>query len=300
MLHPMDSPDRFELYDAMLRSRATPLRSALADAGGAWLVHWRNADTETVYRQPDNHTLSLYLRGGESVRCLDEPDARGAAGSLCCMPAGHESRWVVRGSLELLHLYMPGLPLARAAECWFDVDPRHATLSDRIYFEDPALSGLGRQLVSLDWEDPLAGLQIQHLVMQMQARLLTAHTGMRRTAARRAVRGGLSAAARRRVIDRVEASPASPPSLAELAATACLSEFHFARMFKESFGMAPHAWVMQRRLAQARLMLAQDRLKLSEVARQAGYAHPSHLNAALRRAGLGSAARYREAVQGLD
>ena len=82
-------------------------------------------------------------------------------------------------------------------------------------------------------------------------------------------------------------------SLAALADTAHLSEYHFARMFKASFGCSPHAWVMQRSLASARALLAQARLTPAEVAMCCGYAHLSHLNAALRRAGLASAARYR-------
>jgi AraC family transcriptional regulator len=66
-------------------------------------------------------------------------------------------------------------------------------------------------------------------------------------------------------------------------------------MFKQSFGLSPHAWVMQRRLAKARALLADERLPLAQVAADAGYAHLSHLNAALQRAGLGSAARWRRA-----
>jgi AraC family transcriptional regulator len=102
--------------------------------------------------------------------------------------------------------------------------------------------------------------------------------------------------ARRRVLERIEASRGADLSLAELAQAACLSEFHFVRMFKASFGLSPHAWVMRRRLAHARELLADGRFSLQQVAAQAGYAHLSHLNAALRRAGLGSAARYREAA----
>jgi AraC family transcriptional regulator len=111
-----------------------------------------------------------------------------------------------------------------------------------------------------------------------------------------AVRGGLSLVARRRVLECIEAGLHGELSLAELAQAACLSDYHFARMFKASFGMSPHAWVMQRRLARARQLLAAGRLPLADVAENAGYAHLSHLNAALRGAGLASAAAYRRSV----
>jgi len=286
-------PAQLDVFQALLQSRATPLRAAAMGSEGAWLVQWRNADTDTAYEQPTHHTLSLYLEGGEAVRCLDQPAARGAPGSLCCLPAGHVSRWAVRGSLQLLHLYLPRLPLALAAEQWFDRDPRLAHLDDRIYFDDPLLARLGRQIVALDWRETDAALRLQELGLQMQARLLLAHGGARRAAP--VLRGGLSPQARRRVLDCIEAAQAAGRAvdLPALADAACLSPYHFARMFKASFGMSPHAWVMQRRLARARQLLADARLGLPQVAADAGYAHLSHLNAALCRAGLGSAARYR-------
>jgi len=284
----------FDVYGELLRSRATPQRVAAVGADGAWLVQWRNADTEAEYRRPGHHTLSLYLEGGEDVRCLNVASARGGPGSLCCMPSGHESRWDVRGSLRMLHLYLPELPLAEAAERWFDLDPRLAALDDRIFFDDPVLVALGTELARLDWHETDAALRMQHLVLQMQARLLLEHCGAKR--APPVLRGGLSPVARRRVLERIEASRGADLSLAELAEAACLSEFHFVRMFKASFGLSPHAWVMRRRLAHARELLAGGRFGLQQVAAQAGYAHLSHLNAGLRRAGLGSAARYRAAA----
>ncbi len=287
----------FDVYGELLRSRATPQRAAPVGSEGAWLVQWRNADTQAEYHRPGHHTLSLYLEGGEDVRCLNVASARGGPGSLCCMPAGHESRWDVRGSLRMLHLYLPELPLAEAAERWFDLDPRLATLADRIYFDDPVLAALGTELARLEWQETDAALRMQHLVLQMQARLLLEHSGAKR--APPVLRGGLSPVARRRVLERIEASRGADLSLAELAQAACLSEFHFVRMFKASFGLSPHAWVMRRRLGHARELLAEGRFSLQQVAAQAGYAHLSHLNAALRRAGLGSAARYREAASAL-
>jgi AraC family transcriptional regulator len=175
-------PAQLDVFRALLQSRATPLRAAAVGPEGAWLVQWRNADTDAAYEQPAHHTLSLYLEGGEAVRCLDQPTARGAPGSLCCLPAGHVSRWAVRGSLQLLHLYLPRLPLALAAEQWFDRDPRLAHLDDRIYFDDPLLARLGRQIVALDWHETDAALHLQELGLQMQARLLLAHGGAQRVA----------------------------------------------------------------------------------------------------------------------
>ena len=285
---------RLPVAAEMLRSHARVERAQALD-DGAWFVHWHNADTQAHYRRPGHHTLSFYLAGGHEVRCLDEPGARGRPGVMCCLPAEHESHWDVGGSLQLLHLYLPRLSFAQAAERWFDLDPRCAALPERIYFDDPVLSDRFRRVACLDWDDADARLALQMHALDLQQRLLQSHVTHRR--ALQPPRGGLSPAARRRVVEHVEQSLHEGPSLASMAGAACLSEFHFARMFRRSFGVSPHAWVMQRRLQRARALLAQPRWTLEEVARRCGYAHASHLNSALARAGLGTAQRYRRALQ---
>lgn len=76
-----------------------------------------------------------------------------------------------------------------------------------------------------------------------------------------------------------------PATLADLAVQAALSEFHFARMFRASMGITPHAWVAQRRLARAcELLRGSPRkpLSLEHVAAACGYSHASHLSRRFR------------------
>ena len=286
----MDTVDRFAVGAELLRSNARLARAQPLPAD-VWLAQWDNADTVASYVKPGHHTLSMYLEGGHAVRCHQAPSARGRPGSLCLLPADHESHWDVNGSLRLLHVYLPRLHWAQAAERWFDLDPRSAALDERIFFDDDTLAALCLRIAGLDWQASGATLQLQQLVLDLQARLVAAHTvhGPRR----QSPRGGLSPAARRRVLDHIEARLADRIELADLAEAACLSPFHFARMFRASFGVAPHAWVMQRRVERARGLLAAGRLPLEQVAQQCGYAHLSHLNTALKRAGLPSASGVR-------
>lgn len=288
----MDTVDRFAVGAELLRSNARLTRAQPLPAD-VWLAQWDNADTVASYVKPGHHTLSMYLEGGHAVRCHQAPSARARPGSLCLLPADHESHWDVNGSLRLLHVYLPRLHWAQAAERWFDLDPRSAALDERIFFDDDTLAALCLRIARLDWQAPGATLQLQQLVLDVQARLVAAHTVHR--ARTQAPRGGLSPAARRRVLDHVEGRLADRIDLADLASAACLSEFHFARMFKASFGVAPHAWVMQRRIERARGLLAEGRLPLDEVAAACGFAHLSHLNAGLKRAGLPSASGVRGA-----
>ncbi|QEY61610.1 AraC family transcriptional regulator [Metapseudomonas lalkuanensis] len=76
---------------------------------------------------------------------------------------------------------------------------------------------------------------------------------------------------------------AEPPSLEELASAVRLSPFHFARTFRRSTGMPPHAWLKQQRLDQARALLRAG-CTPAGVAAQLGFADQSHLTRQFKQA----------------
>jgi AraC-like DNA-binding protein len=96
-------------------------------------------------------------------------------------------------------------------------------------------------------------------------------------------RGGLSPGASRRVQEYIEANLQDGIDLVTLADTAGLSLFHFARAFKQSEGMTPHAYVLERRLERAQQLLTGTNLSLSEVASATGFSDQGHLARHFRR-----------------
>jgi AraC-like DNA-binding protein len=78
------------------------------------------------------------------------------------------------------------------------------------------------------------------------------------------------------VVDYMHANFSSAISMAELAAVAGLSEFHFMRVFRKHFGLSPHTYVTQIRLHAARRSL-QSGLSGTEAAAEAGFFDQSHL-----------------------
>jgi AraC-like DNA-binding protein len=89
--------------------------------------------------------------------------------------------------------------------------------------------------------------------------------------------GGLPAGTMRRVREYVDVHLSESINLAMLAAVAGLSMHHFAREFKQSFGVTPHHYLTQKRVERAQEMLAQTDLSLSEIAYAAGFSDQSHL-----------------------
>lgn len=89
-------------------------------------------------------------------------------------------------------------------------------------------------------------------------------------------------AAIRRVKDYVDRTLDGDLALSRLAAVACLSPFHFQRVFHDETGMPIHAWVMQRRVRQALDLVAAGE-PLGEIAAACGFADQSHLTRIFRR-----------------
>jgi AraC-like DNA-binding protein len=80
-----------------------------------------------------------------------------------------------------------------------------------------------------------------------------------------------------RIGEFVDARLESGIDVGELASRMGYSPAHFSRMFKRSFGITPHTYVMRRRLTLARELIARTELALAEVALKAGFSDQSHL-----------------------
>lgn len=94
-------------------------------------------------------------------------------------------------------------------------------------------------------------------------------------------RGGLSGWQQKKVADFIEAHLAEEVSLAQMAGLVELSPYHFARAFKQSFGVPPHRYQVGRRMARAKELLAER--SVTEVALAVGFAETSSFSAAFRR-----------------
>jgi AraC-like DNA-binding protein len=66
-------------------------------------------------------------------------------------------------------------------------------------------------------------------------------------------------------------------SLDELARVACLSKYHLTRLFHAAYGLPPHAYQLQLRLAFAKRLLTHG-ASVSRAGELAGFANPVHLH----------------------
>ena len=82
-------------------------------------------------------------------------------------------------------------------------------------------------------------------------------------------------------------------TLADLAKIAGLSPSYFAAAFRNASGVAPHAYVLERRVARAKELLRNTEIPLVEIALLLGFANQSHFSTVFRRFHGSSPSHYR-------
>jgi AraC family transcriptional regulator len=123
---------------------------------------------------------------------------------------------------------------------------------------------------------------LESLVRQLVVTLLRSHISIRRTASIELSRAGPVDRRLRRAIEFMHDNYSRELDLEEIASAAYLSEFHFARMFKQIAGVTPHSYLANLRLEKARKLLLETTLSISEIAANVGYQSQSHFTRVFR------------------
>lgn len=97
------------------------------------------------------------------------------------------------------------------------------------------------------------------------------------------VGAGLAPWQLRRVMDHVAASLETKLYVADLAAIARLSPWHFSRAFRTSLRQSPHAYVLERRIARAQQLMRTTTEPLAQIALACGLSDQAHLSRLFRR-----------------
>ncbi|MCC3506788.1 MULTISPECIES: AraC family transcriptional regulator [unclassified Microcoleus] len=79
------------------------------------------------------------------------------------------------------------------------------------------------------------------------------------------------------VLEYIQAHLGSDLSLDTMADQIGMSRCYFATQFKQSMGIAPHQYVNQQRIAQAKECLRSQKLSISDIAIECGFSNQSHL-----------------------
>ena len=260
-------------YHALLANDA-----AMASLNMSWAFCVKYGDASVTVDAADQLSLVVNLSEGHGVtrrtgRTLTE--GRPTFGAVTVVPPGDETTFRLRGTARVLLLQVPWAAVTRVVAEEYERDPDRTWIMPRFTDLDLPLSRLVFQLVNRSGRPSEA---ISPLVTRL-LNGLDCHLALGRPLQR----GGLTALQLRRVSERIEEDD-SPVHLEDLAAEAGLSVFHFAREFRRTTGLAPHRYVLHRRLARAVKLLAEPQARVADIAAATGFSHASHLARHMRQA----------------
>jgi AraC family transcriptional regulator len=290
----MPSLDHIQVFQSLNSSPHAQLEQSAALGDGVVAALWNNRHDSQDYHAPSHHTLSCYIAGGTGTYRRDQPHMKGAPGKLCVLPAEHQSSWVVNGDIRLAHLYISPEQFALNCVTLLDREPREMMLREHTFIDDPQQTERFQRLIRMNWNEPGERLQTSSLAHELLDHMMLSQVGMRDGLR---VKGGLAPHLRRQLVEFIEMNLAEALSLGQLSGMCALSEYHFARMFRESFGLPPHQYLLARRMHRARELLRSTRMAFGAIALECGFASASHFSNAFKQAMGATPKAYRAAFQ---
>lgn len=206
--------------------------------------------------------------------------ANSRTGNMCVTPAGKSIGAFWDETIDNMGILLETNFLSRiAAENHFASNFNFIETSQK---EDPLVQHMGLALLAdAGAESPAGRLYADSIIQTLALHLLKNYT----TAASAAgsIHGGLSGYRLRRAQDFINANLEEDVSLAEIAAVADLSQFHFARAFRKSTGLTPQQYLMQQRIESAKDLLTHAELPLVEISLRTGFKNQSHFTTLFRK-----------------
>jgi AraC family transcriptional regulator len=191
-------------------------------------------------------------------------------------------RRIGRQPLRVVHVYLPRAIMA-AAEDEFRLAGRAAARMPFLTIRDldPVIHAVTGQLLdAIDGQQP-------DIYAQSAAHFLAAHL---QTVHRFTSAGDMRAVAApadlriARVVDRMRSELERPLGIDELAREACVSPFHFSRLFKAATGIAPARYLTELRMKRAVVLLENEAdMPIGTVAVACGYSNAAAFTTAFRR-----------------
>lgn len=185
--------------------------------------------------------------------------------------------------IDSLNFYIPRHALDGCADDANAGRVEELRFTPGIGIKDKVLAALGTALLPA-FQEPnhVSQLFIDNVTFAVVTHLACSLGGMKER--KRPPRGGLALWQEQRAKEFVDANLDGDISVMVLARACGLSAKHFSRGFRQSTGLAPHQWLLRRRIDKAKHQLRATQVSLAEVALACGFADQSHLTRAFTRA----------------
>ncbi|MEO1021304.1 MAG: AraC family transcriptional regulator [Bacteroidota bacterium] len=272
--------------------------SAVHQAGvsdGISMKQWSMERDHTVcYLNNNYHTLSLYTKGGNNNVRTDRPDLKGLTDTFCFMPQEQESNWHISQRVEFTHLYFNSTIVHRFAAHTYQMDTRCIELSDQVFKEDDQLKSLFKHCLMSRSLNDVSPLFFEESVYELLHHVIRSFNVF--DVKHIILKGGLSPLHMETVYDQISDELGTKLTIDGLARTVHLSPYHFAKMFKISFGESPARFINWMRIERVKRLL-KTKLSLTGISLQAGFNHQSHMTQSFKTHTGITPARYRRLIR---
>ena len=225
-----------------------------------------------------NHGITLYLNGcvdlyqrfeGKRSRTTMRP------GSVIVSPAGIPKRFQYDGGGDCLVVHVAPSLVAQVARSAARDDPAKIEILNEFCTRDPEIQRLTLRLWNeYQSQDLASGMCAESLGIQFAVHLLRKYSTMRQPS--QSVPGELSPTAYERAIDYIESNLANDLTIQDIADELSMSASHFAHSFRQTAGVAPHQYVMERRVEVAKSLLRETALPIANLSTRVGFSTHSH------------------------
>jgi AraC family transcriptional regulator len=242
-----------------------------------WLVLPLGQPVLVTQKSDDSH--SVMPRARLRQRLYESIIQRGDS---ILVPAGQPKYWCRReGICCSLHIHLKPEMIRQTAES-SEMDSNRIDLVNCFGKQDLQLHQIAMLLLAeLESGGMMGQLYVESLTQVLAIHLLRHYSNVTHTITPE--NRSLTHTQLQQVIDYIHSHLGRNLSLTELASIINISPTYFASLFKQSMGIAPHQYVIQQRVEQAKFLLSKTDLAIADIASKVGFSSQSHLTQQFKR-----------------
>lgn len=205
-----------------------------------------------------------------------------AKGDIILTPANQATEYFWDREVDVVHLCLEPALIAKVAVEAIEVEAARIEVINRFAAADLQIQQLGHLLLmELEAERLGNRLYAESLANALAVHLIREYSTIKKTV--RQYSDGLSKSKLQQAISYIQEHLERDLSLDEIAAEVNLSAYHFARLFKQSTGLAPHQYQIRCRVERAKELLQAGEMTIADIATQVGFYDQSHLSRHFKR-----------------
>jgi AraC family transcriptional regulator len=264
-----------------------PRRSSVSKGWNGVVLETYDGWHGSMVAQYPFHVVSLQLSGRRTItqrrngRSLTQVTR---AGTIIITPMGPEKEWSNgdQTDCEFLVINLSPSLLQRILEDRDVVPTQNVQLLDNFGTRDLQLEGLAlRLLEEFRSEEFASGIYVEALATQIAIQLLRRYSTLRQLNVPQVRK--LSRREFIRATEYIDENLCGDLTVSAIADAVSMSTSHFARAFKQSTGLSPHNYVLERRIEKAKALLRDTDLAMGEIANRIGFCAASHFSVAFAR-----------------